>query len=102
MKKIILVIFALSLSACALTRAPAGSGIIYTQDKELVYFDPYIKPQLKVTLCSKNLFGLISAGDSGLNAIKMNSPIRKIATIERTYTGRMFVYAESCLIVTGE
>lgn len=95
-------ILLLSLASCALPRAPAGAGIIYTQDKELIYFDPYIKPQQKVALCSKNLFGLISAGDASLDAVRMYSSIRKIASIERTYSSRMFLYAESCLIVMGE
>ncbi len=102
MKIIAAVFLLLGLASCAIPRAPAGPGIIYTEDKELIYFDPYIKPQLKVALCSKNLFGLISAGDASLSAVRMYSPIRKIASIERTYSSRMFFYAQSCLVVMGE
>lgn len=88
------------ISSCA--NPPAGPGLIYTQASELTYYDPYVRPNQKAVLCSKNILGLFSWGDNGYDAFKMVSSIRKISTIEKTYTGRFFVYAKSCMIIKGE
>ena len=101
--KCILIVVLLSIiSSCAFVSPPAGAGLIYTQASELTYYDPYIRPNQKAVLCSKNILGLFSWGDNGYDAFKMTSSIRKIATIEKTYTGRFFVYAKSCMIIKGE
>ncbi len=102
MKKIALLVLFAIVSSCAISSPPAGFGVLYTQASEVVYYDPYIIPRQKVSLCSKNYFGLISKGDNGFDALKLNSQIRKIATIERVYSGRFLIFAKSCLIVKGE
>ena len=102
MKKIFAIGLLFISAACAIANPPAGPGVLYTEAVEMVYYDPYIKPQQKATLCSKNILGLISSGDNSLMALKSNSDIRKISTIERTYSSRFLIYAESCLIVKGE
>ena len=98
--KYLSVFVVLIVSSCAL--APAGPGLIYTDSAELTYYDPYVKPNQKAVLCSKNILGLFSWGDNGYDALKMRAQIRKIATIEKTYYSRFFVYAKCCMIVKGE
>lgn len=102
MKKLFAIIILATLASCAVANPPTGSGFFYTDVRELVYFDPYIKPSQKATLCSKNTLGLMATGDSGLDALRARSSIRKISSIERTYTSRFFIFAESCLVVVGE
>ena len=102
MKKFSALILLAILASCAMANPPSGHGLLYTEAKEVIYYDPYIKPNQVTVLCSKNFLGLFSYGDNGFNAFKLNSEIRKIATMERTYSSRLLLYAESCLIVKGE
>jgi len=102
MKNIFVVALISLISSCAFVLPPAGPGLIYTKATELVYYDPYIKPQQRVVLCSKNILGLFSTGDNSFDAVRLNSQIRKISTIERTYQSKFVIYGESCLIVKGE
>ena len=102
MKNISAVILFIMLSACAVSNPPAGHGFIYTEVTEVLYYDPYIKPQQKVTLCDSNILGLVSTGDSSFSALKLNSGIRKIATMERTYDSVLSLFSKSCLVVKGE
>lgn len=101
MKKIIL-LAVFYLSSCAYSNAPSGNGLLYTEVKELNYYDPYIKPNKKSTLCAKNFFGLISHGDNSLDSLRYKSNIRKIASIEKTYSSRFSLISRSCTIITGE
>lgn len=102
MKNLFAIILLAMIAACAVSNPPAGHGFIYTEATEVLYYDPYIKPQQKVTLCSNNILGLVSTGDSSFSAVKLNSGIRKIATMERTYDSVLSLFSESCLIVKGE
>lgn len=102
MKNIFIFILLMSLSACAISNPPSGHGFVYTEATEVIYYDPYIKPQQKATLCSDNILGLVSTGDSGFTALKLNSGIRKISTMEREYKSILSLYVRSCLIVKGE
>lgn len=90
------------LCGCAISHPPAGHGFIYTTETEVIYYDPYIKPQQKATLCSTNILGLVSTGDSSYTALKLNSGIRKISTMEREYKSILSLYVKSCLIIKGE
>lgn len=102
MKILFVIVLFATLSACAISNPPAGHGFIYTETTEVLYYDPYIKPQQKATLCSLNVLGLFSTGDNGFSALKLSSGIRKISTMERNYKSVMSVFAKSCLIVKGE
>ena len=102
MKNISAIILLVMLSACAISNPPAGHGFIYTEATEVIYYDPYIKPQQKATLCSSNILGLFSTGDNSFAALKLNSGIRKISTMERTYSSVVSVFVKSCLVVKGE
>ena len=102
MKRILIILSLSFLSSCAITNPPSGPGVFYTNVKELLYYNAYVKPIVEAEVCSKNYFGFISVGDSGLNAIRSQSEIKKIASIERTYVSKFFVSAKSCLIVKGQ
>lgn len=102
MKKIFVIIALFASTSCAIVNSPTGTGILYTDVQELIYYDPYIRPNQKTTMCSKNFLGVIALGDSGFDALKLRSSIRKIATIERTFKSRFLIVAESCLVVKGE
>jgi len=102
MKNIFAIILFAALCGCAVSNPPAGHGFLYTEAIEVIYYDPYIKPQQKATLCSTNILGLISTGDDSFTALKLNSGIRKISTMERTYNSVLSIFVESCLVVKGE
>ncbi len=88
--------------SCAKVNAPSGNGVIFTEASEIIYYDPYIKPNQKITMCHKNIAGFVSNGAAGFDALRLKSQIRKIATIEKTYSSRLSLIGESCTIVTGE
>ena len=102
MKKIYLILSLALLSSCAITNPPSGPGVFYTNVKELIYYDEYVKPTISVMSCSKNYFGFVSVGDSGLSKIKSGSEVKKIHSIERTYESKFLLSAKSCLIVKGQ
>ncbi len=102
MKKIIVVLALILASSCAITNPPSGPGVFYTDVKELVYYDPYVNPLSESVTCSNNYGGFFSLGNSGLNAIKAKTKIKKIHSIERTYHNFMLIKAKSCLIVKGQ
>lgn len=102
MRNFLALILLSMLSACAVSNAPAGHGFIYTDATEVIYYDPYIKPQQKATLCSTNILGLVSIGDNSFTALKLDSGIRKISTMERTYSSALSLFVKSCLVVKGE
>lgn len=102
MKNFLVAILALfSLSACAISNPPAGPGVLYTDVKELIYYDSYVTPNVEVTVCGTNILGLVSTGNNSLNAIKEESRLKKVASIERTYKSVLLLFADSCLIVRG-
>lgn len=102
MKKIIAVVTLLLLEACALANPSTGPGVLHTDVKELVYYDSTIIPLESVELCSQNYMGLVSIGDMGLEAVRKKSTIRKIASIEKTYSSSFLLSASSCIIVKGQ
>lgn len=102
MKKIIAVLALVLASSCAITNPPSGPGVFYTDVKELLYYDPSVNAVSESVICSHNYAGFVSVGNSGLNAIKAKTKIKKISSIERTYHNVMLVSAESCLIVKGQ
>ncbi len=101
MKKLLL-LFSFFISSCVSVNAPAGAGFFYTEQKELTYFDPYIKPKQKTTMCAKNFFGLVAKGDQGLDTFHLTSSIRKISSIEKSYSSRLGIVGEACTIIKGE
>lgn len=102
MKKLYLVLVLALISSCAITNPPSGPGVFYTNVKELIYYDEYVSPTISTTSCSKNYFGIVSVGDSGLSKIKSRTEIKKIHSIERTYESEFLLSAKSCLIVKGQ
>jgi len=99
----VLLFFLMNLSSCAInSSAPAGPGFLYTESSELTYYDPYIKPQIKATLCSNNILGLFSFGDQDFISLQVKTPIRKINSIEKTHSSRLGIFARTCTIYKGE
>lgn len=102
MKKIITAAALLFLGSCALANPSTGPGVLHTDVKELVYYDSTVIPIQTIELCSNNYLGLVSTGNMGLDAIKYKTSIRKIASIEKTYSSTLLLAAKSCIIVKGQ
>lgn len=98
----ILILFLFLANSCAFVHAPSGPGLLYTDSAEIVFYDPYVIPRQKAVLCSKNILGLFSYGQNGIDELKRRSSIRKISSIEKTYFSRFFVYGKSCTVIKGE
>lgn len=101
-KKSAAAFFLLSIASCAIANPPSGPGVLYTDVRELVFYDDTVAPMVTATACSTNILGLFSTGDAGLNAIKYQSKIRKISSIEKTYESTFLISAKSCLIIKGQ
>lgn len=101
-KKSAVIFSFLSIASCAIANPPSGPGVIFTDVKELVYYDGSVSSVLTSVICSKNILGLVSTGDAGLNIVKLQTKIKKIASIEKTYESSFLIYAKSCLIVKGQ
>jgi hypothetical protein len=90
-----------SLNGCALPRASAGAGFVYTDVTEGQYVDNNVKGSKKGEACGVNILGIASTGDSTIDAAKRNGYIQNIATIDRSYFSILGVYAKSCALIKG-
>jgi hypothetical protein len=100
MKKLFSLIAFFATASCM--NASTGNGLLYTETSEIIYYDPYVKPNQKTTMCAKNFVGLVAFGDASLYNLQQTSTIRKISSIEKTYSSRFSLIGEACTIVKGE
>lgn len=100
---VILTFFVMWLfSHCAV--APTH-GLIYTETVFPGEFNPHadIKAKRYAKGCQFHLFGMVSMGDAGAGSIARKNEIRRIATIDHSFTGFLFpVFGKYCTIVGGD
>ncbi|MBN2675767.1 MAG: TRL-like family protein [Alphaproteobacteria bacterium] len=54
--------------------------------------------------CSSNILGIVSLGDSSIEAAKKNGHITRVASVDADITAFLggIVYGERCTVVTGQ
>ncbi len=80
-------------------------GFFYTDTKFPGEFNPSndVPPVRSAKGCQYSILGLFAFGNSGAGEVAKNSEIRRIATIDHSFTGVLFpVYGKFCTIVTGD
>lgn len=108
MKKILLLI-ALSIVAfsCSQTSNGVSSGLIYTSWKDrdpVTRIDNNVQANKSGKACVKLLAGLISTGDSSIEAAKKNGGITKVSYVDRSleaFNLYIPIFQEGCTIVHG-
>ncbi|MDR2008834.1 MAG: TRL-like family protein [Alphaproteobacteria bacterium] len=51
--------------------------------------------------CGYNVLGLVAGGDFSIEAAKKKGGITQVATVDKTVTNTLFVFAEVCTKVSG-
>ena len=109
MKKLSLICLPLIvlLSSCAQTSNGVSSGLIYTSWKDrdpISRIDNTVQPNKSGKACVKLLAGLISTGDSSIEAAKRNGGISKVSYVDRSLEALNIyipIFQEGCTIVHG-
>lgn len=104
MKKfIILAIAALMLAGCGASPEVGGAIVVLTQ--EGVNHTPanVEKPMKKGEACALNILGLVSTGDSTIEAAQRNGDITKVVSVDKDISGinLYIILAKSCTVVRG-
>lgn len=100
MKKLLAITaVALMLSACA-TPATEVGGALFSMTQQP--FSVTGNPGRKVgKACGTNILGLLISGDMSVEAAKKNGGITRVATVDKDIKSYA-VYAEVCIVVTGD
>lgn len=102
MKNAIYLTLALTtLSACAAPLASTGPGAIFTEVKEAVQANNGVKISKSGEACAQNILGIVSVGETTVEAAKKNAGITQVATIDRSFWSILGVYAKACTVVAG-
>lgn len=106
MKKIILVLTVVTATfiSCAMTGAysATGAGSIFTSITEPVSNSAAATGNKKGEACNSNILGLFATGDGSIIAARQNGGITKVATVDRKILNVLFLFGQTCTIVTGE
>ncbi|MEK6707138.1 MAG: TRL-like family protein [Bdellovibrionota bacterium] len=51
--------------------------------------------------CSQNILGIVSLGDSSIDAARRNGRISTIAIVDREILNILYLYGQSCTVVKG-
>ena len=105
MKKILsLIVLSIIVSSCAQqTSNGVNGGLIYTSWKDrdpISRIDNSVQVNKSGKACVKSYAGLISKGDSSIDAAKKNGGISKVSYVDRSLELTPF-FQEGCTIVHG-
>jgi len=99
---LICLLFAFSISACAIGKGAPVSGTIFTDAT-----GPYMATQNPMgskrgEATAVSILGAVGVGDAGIAAAAKNGDITKIATVDQKGMNILGIFAKSTTIVTGE
>ena len=89
------------LSSCALPMPSVGPGYILTTTKEGLSANNNVPITKSGEACATNILGILSFGDSGIEAAKKSADIKEVATVDREYFSVLGIFAEACTVVAG-
>ncbi len=102
MKKTLLLLATVSLvSACAYMPSKTGGGFLF---KNVIESEVATANQGSRTgeACSSNILGLITTGDSSIEAAKAKGRISKVSSVDAKITSFLALFGKRCTIVTGQ
>ena len=101
MGKYLFLAASLGLLASCTTVTNSGTGIIFTEVVEPVSADNGVKSLKHGEACQTAVMGLVSTGDSSIEAAKKNGGITKVSTVN-VKKNHILIYGTACTVVTGE
>ncbi len=106
MKKLaLLVSLSLLLASCAQTRSGVSSAALVTVWSDTISgsVNNSIEFNKSGSACVINVLGLVSVGDSSVEAAKKDGSVTKIAVADTTYFNFLFgLFQRGCTVVKGE
>ena len=100
-KRIITFALLSTLAACAHPLPSAGPGGVFTEAKEAVQANNGVAITKRGEACAQNILGIVSTGDTTVEAAKHAAGITNVATIDRSYWSILSAYGKACTIVAG-
>lgn len=99
----VLLAAALAAAGCVTTGVNSGTGAALVMAfKEPVQATEATDAGSTGKACSTNWFGLVSAGDSSIDAAKKDGDITLVSSVDRQYVNVLFLWGRSCTIVQGK
>jgi hypothetical protein len=97
---------ATGLSGCAAGAAYAGRGVsngfFYAETKAGEAVNPGSIGSKTGEACTTSILGLVTTGDNSYQTAAKNGHITKIATVDNRYKNVLGIFAEYCVVVTGD
>lgn len=95
--------FAGLLSGCATTGASSNTGFAAIANHREAGFATDLANATKTGIsCSENFLGVVTTGDSTIEAAKLSGGITKVASVDYDYYRVIGFYGKVCTIVKGE
>ncbi len=90
--------------SCAFTgvNSATGAGSIFTSIAEPVSNSAGPTGNKRGEACNSNILGLFSVGDGSIITASQKAGITKVATVDRKILNVLFLFGQTCTIVTGE
>lgn len=89
------------LSACAIPLPAAGPGFLVTSTTEGIAANNGVESNKRAEVCSINVLGVASVGDSSIEAARNKADIQAVSTINREYFSILSLFVQACTIVSG-
>ncbi len=96
------VVFAFSISACAVGMGGPVTGLIYKNSAGPYQATTNNIGSKRGEATAQSILGLIGVGDASIEKAAKNGGIQKIATVDQKSTNFLGIFATSTTIVTGE
>lgn len=100
MKKSLLTMAFLGLSACAMPQTRTGVAII-TSLKEAGDSTSASQATKRGEACQQNILGIANVGDSSIETAKRNGNIETVSSVDYDILGIAYFYSKACTIVKG-
>ncbi len=106
MKRLILITFAcaglsLLMSGCATTGDFSPNGYAWIRTDKGPGSATFALGDNEGKACAENYLGIYATGDASIQAAKKNGGIKRVATVDYTFTNIIGVYGKVCTIVHG-
>jgi hypothetical protein len=110
MKKLVLLAALLvggaALSGCvagaAYASRPVANGFLYAETQSGEQIDTNAIGAKTGQACTTSILGLVTTGDATYVTAAKNGAIKKVATVDNRYKNILGIWAEYCVVVTGE
>lgn len=92
----------LLLTGCAVPLPKAGPGLLVTKTTEPIAAGPAEKALKSGEACQHNILGMATIGDASTAAAKRAGKVATIHSVDSQMLGILGLYAQNCVIVSGQ